>query len=371
MRLLLKDTMDYETVPGTLYSPAVQVLDHTSHFVGEHFSSYKEQSNLFYPLLPFNYNHVSPILTSLTHFPHSSLQVPVPPAPEKSSGNPKFTLAVLILVGVCAFIGVTWTIIKLFRIFKRPTISLSPTSSLASSRDSTLRRSGSLRSNAVGGGPDIERGDVLDTATSVERSDSMVLRASAWARAILAGPVTSSPPSHGSNGNGKTRNTANTMSIPVKHAVVVLQPDGEPSLGIASEIQQKDVMVQVDERELLEHSIRSSMRRQRSGNLISRSSSGIDQATQAGSQGSSPSSSRAQLAMEDVGSVFESSGSIRRRVLEAMAHRALDTNSTDNRDDVEGSGEVSHHGHRRRKRRRKRRKGTTEASCQTDESSFS
>jgi len=51
-----------------------------------------------------------------------------------------------------------------------------------------------------------------------ERSDSMVQRASAWARSVLSGQ-------HLSRG-GSRKSSAKPVSLPVKEAVVVVMPDG-------------------------------------------------------------------------------------------------------------------------------------------------
>ena len=343
------------------------------------------------------------------------MQAPAPPAKANTAHAPKFTLAVLVLVGVCASIAILFTIFKLLLSCRKPTISLSPASSIASSRDSatSLRRLASLPTHS--GGQDLERGDIQDTASSVERSnESMVLRASAWARAILAGPVYPSP--NTGAGTNKSR-TDQTLSIPVKHAIIVLQPDGEPSLGIASEIQQKDVMVQVDEKELLELSMRSSSgRRQKRSSLNSSNNiadsgggnDGVDQATQVGSQGSSPSNSRKDLIMDEING--DGDGNVDLEIRGNPGESSFGTrNTTRRRDNLEGgdqatstvesqdhvgessapgsntlgphgnfspmeiedaSGEASPHHRRSRRRRRKRRKGTSEIGCQTDESSF-
>jgi hypothetical protein len=168
----------------------------------------------------------------------------------------------------------------------------------------------------------------------------------------------------------------------VKQAIVIMQPDGEASLGI-SEVKQKDVMVQVDEEDLLRTSSNSSGGGGRGGhsssyvNIMASSSSTvvatrdeqrrqqrrdlIDEASQCPAQYSRE-RGRTQLV----------------RVSSTTDAVAQETAANADELEIEASGSFSvvipieqqedqQQQDRRRRRRRKRRKGTCEASCQTEE----
>ena len=333
---------------------------------------------------------------------------------QSSNPGPKFTLALLVLLGLCALIGVTWLLCRLFRICKPQRTHHRPPSATVSGGLTPHPRDGSWhhRSFASLSTPlsDLERNDTSDSLTVVERTDSMVMRASAWARSILSGeqttPVRPSPltrqPSSLSSKNNKHWDT---VSIPVKQAIVIMQPDGEATLGI-SEAKQKDVMVQVDEEDLLRESNNlnfnnnivvggngssasvapgssmSSHRRHQDRHIHSqRSRDLVDEASQCPGQYSRE-SSRSQLAGAGDDDEVNSNGA---RGLSVAAPRS--TGEVDTRDifgvESHASGsrtltnneqqtqeQVQQQQRHQRRRRRKRRKGTCEASCQTEESSL-
>ena len=129
--------------------------------------------------------------------------------PQSNDGSgSSFTLALLVLLGVIALSGLVYTVYHLTRVFKRPR-------ELAATDPSQRppRRSASAAS-------DLERGLSAEAEAGlvvVGRSDSMVARASAWARAVLAGQPTPRTSS------GKKEKP---VSLPVKQAIFVVQPDG-------------------------------------------------------------------------------------------------------------------------------------------------
>ncbi|KAG7669973.1 hypothetical protein Ndes2526B_g06347 [Nannochloris sp. 'desiccata'] len=321
-----------------------------------------------------------------------------------SHAGPTFTLALLVLVGLCALFGVAWIFLKLFRIFKpqRPQLRLTPATFSGGLSAHGLQH----RSSAYLSGPfvsDLERGDTADSLTFVERTDSMVMRASVWAQAILSGehplpPTLPTPPPVSSSNHCGTTKPWDTISIPVKQAVVITQPDGQATLGI-SEVKQKDVMVQVDEEDLIRESnncgggfrgrnTSSSM----SGFVCPSSGAAtahqrrqqrldvVDEASQCPGQSSRDNSrsqlGRASATVEDSSYVRSSSSTITGKgqvgIGDDMLHMGVSVSP-----EIEDSSssvpaeQQDQHGRQRRRRRRKRRKGTCEASCQTEESSLS
>jgi hypothetical protein len=339
--------------------------------------------------------------THLTVHASDTLQV------QSSSGGPKFTLALLVLVGFCALVGVAWLFFRLFRLCKpqRPQRRLPSATARgglsAHGRDG--RSSASLSGLAF---PDLERADTADSLTIVGRTDSMVTRASAWARAILSGEhlppptspstIPSSPPPSSSSSK-----TWDTVSIPVKQAIVIMQPDGEATLGI-SEARQKDVMVQVDEEDLFRESSKnnknnagggSSVPRQQEHQLNSQSRDLVDEAFQCPREYSRE-NSRSHLGRVSATEVHrDSAGGCNEQELPNNSNIALASSSGTSiantkvesgvdptSSDLQASSSTlavpiglheqdqQHRSHHRRRRRRKRRKGTTEASCQTEDS---
>lgn len=226
------------------------------------------------------------------------------------------------------------------------------------------------------------------------------MRASAWARAILSGehplPTTLPTPPPLSSSN----QSRDTISIPVKQAVVIVQPDGEASLGI-SEVKQKDVMVQVDEEDLIRESNSCNSTRPRGINSISTAPQRrqqrrnvVDEASQCPGQASRENITsqlgRASASdFEDLNNLIRGGGggNNNNNTIAAMervdigedrlnitvsASPEIENSSSSLPIEEQGQGQDQQRDdrHRHRRRRRKRRKGTCEASCQTEESSL-
>jgi len=246
---------------------------------------------------------------------------------------------------------------------------------------------------------DLARPDTPNSLNAIERTDSMVMHASAWARAILSSnhPLPPTSPTAPASNHSSIK-PWDTVSIPVKQAVVIMQPDGETSLGI-SEVKQKDVMVQVDEDDLIrETNNRGGGFNGSSTSGIIRTSSGaaitdermqqrrdsVDEASQCPGQTENSTSQRgrASASHEDLSNVRDRSSS---SSITATGQVAIGEDSTldvvvsippeiedgSSSVPVEQQDQQQDDRHRRRRRRRKRRKGTSEASCQTEESSLS
>lgn len=260
-------------------------------------------------------------------------------------------LGLLVLVGVCAFLGTVWIIARLTCVCRpsRAALAAGP-----AARERALRRAalaGATSSTDLESGSSFRSG-TLDLAP---RSDSMVTRASAWARAILAGeapPPAAPPPSSSKAGSGW-----DPVSVPVKHAVVVVQPTGETFLGITSDAEERqvDVMIQVDELELLGISVAEAGalgRRQRSQR------SQRSQREPAGAEAPAAGTATESAAEDDDGRSEDSADSVTAR---SSSGDLAEAESSP--EEVTAAGE-ERGGHRRRRRRRRRR-GTCEVACQT------
>jgi hypothetical protein len=224
----------------------------------------------------------------------------------------------------------------------------------------------------------LEQADTADSLTVVERTDSMVTRASAWARAILSGEHSLPPPPSLPRSTSNNNKPWDTVSIPVKQAIVIMQPDGEATLGI-SEVKQRDVMVQVDEEDLIRESTNSTMsfgntsttttsqyRRQQRSDLLDEGSQCPGQYSRENSR--SQLEQAASAAGDTVVQAIEVVGLNTSNIATGIYHFETVISA-----EIEASGSSlpttereDQQDRRQRRRRRKRRKGTCEVSCQTD-----